>query len=386
MDAARRICACALPAALAAAAPSAAAADPDRARLALSALLPIVRAIRLAACGGGQGAPDAGSRAAGEAGGSSACAGAQPLAGFTDGLLAAAVDKPALSGATATCGGAGSADPDPDPDPSPEPESGPAGLRALPVLRLMLLAELAAFPPTQAPLRPEQQAAALAAMLAPVTAPEHTESSDPGGTSTSGGTEAAGVAQLALSDMASAGYGCLLGDRALPELLAAVTGAGCSTREPHDRHVPPAVGRSASAEARWSGGPALEALKTLAMRGDPALCSSVIAGLADAAPGLLSAAAASGGSFAEASSVRRPVEGTPAAALACAAVLAALAAGPAAVAGEPDLAPELAAALLTAATDLAQARVCNYCSLDKSSSNRESDPKLQIKFRAALQN
>ena len=352
------MCACVLPAALAAAAPSAAAADPDRARLALSALLPIVHAIRLASCGGGQGAADVGSRAAGEAGGSSACAGAQPLAGFADGLLAAAVDKPALSGATAARGGAGRADPDPEPD--TDLTLNPAGLRALPLLRLMLLAELAAFPPTQAPLSPGQQAAALAALLVPVTAPEHTESCDPGGASTSGGTEAAGIAQRALADMACTGYGRLLAGSALPELLAAVTGAGCSTGEPHDRHPSPAVGACVSAEARWSGKPALEALTALAVRGDPALRPNVITGLADAAPGLLSAAAAPGGSTTDASSVRRPGEGAPAAALACAAVLAALAEGPAAVAGAPDLAPELAAALLTAATDLAQARVCNY--------------------------
>ena len=358
------MCACALPAALAAAAPCAAAADPDTARLALAALLPIVHAIRLAPCGGGRGAADAGSQAAGEAGGSSACAGAQPLAGFADGLLAAAVAAPALSGATAASGGAGGADPDPAPDPTPEPESGPAGLRALPLLRLMLLAELAAFPPTQAPLSSGQQAAALAALLVPVTAPDYTGSSDPGGASTSAGAEAAGIAQRALADVACAGYGRLLAATALPALLAAVTGAGCSTGEPHARHAPPAVGACVSAEARWSGGPGLEALTALAVRGDPALRSSVIAGLADAAPGLLSAAAAPSGSTADASSVqrRRPGEGAPAAATACAAVLAALAEGPAAVAGAPDLAPELAAALLTAATDLAQARACNhYC-------------------------
>lgn len=383
------MCACVLPAALAAAAPSAAAGDPDRARLALSALLPIVRAIRLACCSGGPGAPGVGSEATGEASGSSACAGAQPLAGFADGLLAAAVDKPALSGTAAASGVAGRADLDPDPISEPDPDlaSGPAGLRVLLVLRLMLLAELAAFSPTQAPLSPGQQAAALAALLVPVTAPQHAESSDPGLVSTSGGAEAASIAQRALADMASAGYGRLLAECALPELLAAVMGAGCSTGEPHDRHPPPAVGACASARDCWSGGPALEALKALAVRGDPALRSSVIAGLADAAPGLLSAAAAPGTSTADASSVRRrPGEGAPAAALAAAAVLAALAEAPAAVAGTPDLAPELAAALLTAATDLAQACICSHCSLEETLSNRESDPKLQIAYLSVLQN
>ena len=349
------MCACALSAALAAAAPAAAAADPDSARLALSALLPIVRAIRLGSCGGGQTAPDERSRAADEAG-SSACAGAQPLAGFADDLLAAAIDRSTSSGAMAAGGGVGSARPNPviDPDPVSDPGSGSVGLRPLLALRILLLAELAAFPPTQTPLSPVQQAAALAALMVPVIAPEYSCSTGPGGTSMSGD---AGIAHRALADMASAGYGRLVAESALPELLAALSGAGRRSGGAHASHAPPAAGAGASAGAHWSGGPALEALKGLAERGDPALHSSVVAGLADAAPGLLSAAAAPGGIVAKPSTVQNPVEGSPAAALACAAVLAALAEGPAAVAGAPDLAPGLAAALLTAATDVAQARV-----------------------------
>lgn len=120
-DAAWRVCARVLPSALAAAAPAAVAADPDAARLALSAVLPLVRAIRLGSAPASEadplracappeappviqadlGVPAAADGAEVRVGGMCAKAAPadHPLAGFTEGLVAAGA-----SGANASAG------------------------------------------------------------------------------------------------------------------------------------------------------------------------------------------------------------------------------------------------------------------------------------------
>ncbi len=186
------MCARVLPAALAAAAPAAAAADPDRARLALSAVLPIVRAVRLGPAAGG---PPAGAdapaptsdgaalrtpnataaspepasdapAAAGAAGAAPAAALAapSPLAAYAEALLAAGAGAP--GGAPAAAAGAAVHGP-------AEGESGEqsACLRPLRTLRLLLTAELATFPPGRSPLSGALQGRALAALLAPLAGP-----------------------------------------------------------------------------------------------------------------------------------------------------------------------------------------------------------------------
>ncbi len=357
-----------VPAALAAAAPAAAAADHDQARLALSAVLPIVRAVRLGPAAGGpsagadalaQTSDDAALRtpsvaaspepasgapvAAGAAGAASVAAPAapSPLAAYAEALLEAAAGAAAHGAA--------------------ERESGEqsACLRPLRTLRLLLTAELATFPPGRSPLSGVAQGAALAALLAPLAGPRARdagpEARDPesnpdppgstGDAGGGGGGEAVSVAQAALAGMAEAGYGQLLAVRALPPLLAAAAGTGPDPAAgPAQGLAPGAAAAAARVPAppppRWAGGLALKALEGMAGRGDAQLRAGVVAALAGAAPAALAAAAA-------------PAAGAAPAA-AAEALLGALAAGDAAVAGAPALAPALAVALLQAAADLAQ--------------------------------
>lgn len=224
-----------------------------------------------------------------------------------------------------------------------------AALRPLAVMRLLLAAELAEFPPETSPLTTTQQAAVLTAILAPLTAPATAESQpqDDAEEPSRICDEAAVKARHALAQMAEAGHGGLLAGRALPVLLPVATAtsppAAPGHAPPVQGHAQQGIGSMAQIRVggHWGGAAALAALAGMAERGDPALRTHIVGGLAGAAPAVMTAAGSTGDA---------------AAAEAAAAVLAALAAGGAGVAGAPELAAGLVTALLSAAASLDQVR------------------------------